>query len=173
MRSSQCVNSVSDQCSSSARCPACRPRHLNKQCAKCLYLSIRATFSRSVAKLPVQACYACRCLQSTSTFDAQAADVGNKAAVPLGIANSDLQIVAEVSRGTQSTIHEGRYRDQSVVVKKAKISKSADLDNFKLEVAVMASLRQVSSVVSLVAARLVPPGASLACHLPVQQSLAN
>ena len=148
-------------------CPACRPRVFNKRFTKCLFSSIRAAFSRFVAKLTAQASLARRYLPSTSIFVAQAADVGNKAAIPLGVATHDIEIVAELSRGTQSTVHEGRYRDQPVAVKKAKISKSVDLDNFKLEVAVMAGLRQVSSVVSLVAARLVPPGASLACHLHV------
>ena len=93
---------------------------------------------------------------------AQAADVGNKADVPLGLAARDVHIKSEVSRGTQSVVYEGVYVDQRVAIKKAKISKSVDLDNFKLEVVVMAALRHVSSVVSLVAARLIPPGAGLA-----------
>lgn len=74
---------------------------------------------------------------------------------------SDLTISAELSQGTQSIVHDGKYRDQHVAIKKAKIGKSADLDSFKLEVAIMAKLRHVSSVVSLIAARLVPPGVSL------------
>ena len=92
----------------------------------------------------------------------QAAEVGNEAEVPLGLGAGDVVSLSEVSRGAQSVVYEGQYRDQRVAIKKAKIGKSSDLDNFKLEVLVMASLRHVSSVVSLVAARLVPPGASLA-----------
>lgn len=92
---------------------------------------------------------------------AQAANVGNRAEIPLGLAQSDLEMTTELSRGTQSTVFEGKYQDQHVAVKKAKIGKSADLDSFKLEVAIMIKLRHVSSVVSLIAARLVPPGASL------------
>ena len=77
---------------------------------------------------------------------------------------------AEISRGTQSIVYEGQYADQRVAIKKAKIGKSADLDNFKLEVLVMAKLRHVRSVVSLVAARLIPPGASLSvagCYMDI------
>ena len=93
---------------------------------------------------------------------AQAAQVGNQADVPLGVAPRDLLTKSEISRGTQSIVHEGVYEGQRVAIKKAKISKAADLDNFKLEVVVMTNLRHVSSVVSLVAARLIPPGAGLA-----------
>lgn len=91
----------------------------------------------------------------------QAADIGNRAEVPLGLATSDLTTLGKLSSGTQSIVYEGRYRDQHVAIKKAKIGKSSDLDSFKMEIAMMAKLRHVSSVVSLVAARLVPPGASL------------
>ena len=92
---------------------------------------------------------------------AQAAMLGNTAEPPLGISSADLITKAEVSRGSQSVVYEGQYADQRVAIKKAKIGRSADLDNFKLEVLVMAKLRHVRSVVSLVAARLIPPGASL------------
>lgn len=87
--------------------------------------------------------------------------LGNTAEPPLGISSADLITKAEVSRGSQSVVYEGQYADQRVAIKKAKIGRSADLDNFKLEVLVMAKLRHVRSVVSLVAARLIPPGASL------------
>ena len=92
----------------------------------------------------------------------QAAHVGNQADVPLGLDARDLLTKSEISRGTQSIVYEGAYDDRRVAIKKARISKSADLDSFKLEVVVMANLRHVSSVVSLVAARLIPPGAGLA-----------
>ncbi len=106
---------------------------------------------------------ACRYLPDHSLLssDVQAAEVGNKAEVPLGLSPREIVTKAEISRGTQSVVYEGDYADQRVAIKKAKIGKSADLDSFKLEVAVMAKLRHVSSVVSLVAARLLPPGASL------------
>ena len=104
----------------------------------------------------------------TVSFFSQAANVGNRADLPLGLAKSDVTTSAELARGTQSIVYEGKYRDQHVAIKKAKIGKSADLESFKFEVAVMAKLRHVSSVVSLVAARLVPPGVSLpACKLTV------
>ena len=96
----------------------------------------------------------------TVFLPSQAAHVGNQAEPPLGLTTSEFTTLRELSRGTQSIVYEGKYRDQHVAVKKAKIGKSADLDSFKLEIAVMAKLRHVSSVVSLVAARLVPPGAS-------------
>lgn len=91
---------------------------------------------------------------------AQAANIGNRAEVPLGVSQADIGMTSELSQGTQSTVFEGKYQDQHVAIKKAKIGKSADLDSFKLEVAIMVKLRHVSSVVSLIAARLVPPGAS-------------
>ncbi|KAL3150178.1 hypothetical protein ABBQ32_000038 [Trebouxia sp. C0010 RCD-2024] len=89
---------------------------------------------------------------------AQAANIGNRAEVPLGVAQADIGMTSELSQGTQSTVFEGKYQNQHVAIKKAKIGKSADLDSFKLEVAIMFKLRHVSSVVSLIAARLVPPG---------------
>lgn len=81
--------------------------------------------------------------------------------MPLGLSTGDLVRHAEISRGTQSVVYEGQYGNQRVAIKTAKIGKAADLDNFTLEVVVMSKLRHVPSVVSLVAARLVPPGASL------------
>ena len=101
-------------------------------------------------------------LQRYKSCGTQAAQVGNQADVPLGLDARDLLTKSEISRGTQSIVYEGAYENRRVAIKKARISKSADLDNFKLEVVVMANLRHVSSVVSLVAARLIPPGAGLA-----------
>ncbi|DBA85833.1 TPA: hypothetical protein ACH3X1_005382 [Trebouxia sp. C0004] len=88
----------------------------------------------------------------------QAAGLGNKAEVPLGLNTRDLVRHSEISRGTQSVVYKGQYENQRVAIKTAKIGKAADLDNFKLEVVVMSKLRHVPSVVSLVAARLIPPG---------------
>ena len=90
-------------------------------------------------------------LQRYKSCGTQAAQVGNQADVPLGLDARDLLTKSEISRGTQSIVYEGAYENRRVAIKKARISKSADLDNFKLEVVVMANLRHVSSVVSLVA----------------------
>jgi len=103
--------------------------------------------------------------------DAQAAGLGNKAEVPLGLNTRDLVRHSEISRGTQSVVYKGLYENQRVAIKTAKIGKAADLDNFKLEVVVMSKLRHVPSVVSLVAARLVPPGASLSVACSARQDM--
>ena len=103
--------------------------------------------------------------------DAQAAALGNKAEVPLGLNIRDLVRHSEISRGTQSVVYKGQYENQRVAIKTAKIGKAADLDNFKLEVVVMSKLRHVPSVVSLVAARLVPPGASLSVAGSARQDM--
>lgn len=94
----------------------------------------------------------------------QAAELGNAAEVKLGISMQSVQLKGQISHGTQSTVFNGLYSDQSVAVKKAKISKSSDLENFKLEVIIMAELRHVTNVVSLLAACLIPPGANLQVH---------
>ena len=70
----------------------------------------------------------------------------------------------KISHGAQSTVSNGLYQGQAVAVKKAKVSRSADLDNFKLEIIIMAELRHVKNVVGLLAARLLPPGANLQVH---------
>lgn len=94
----------------------------------------------------------------------QAAQVGNSAEVQLGVSTQAVQMHDKISHGAQSTLFNGLYQAQAVAVKKAKISKSADLDNFKLEIIIMAELRHVKNVVGLLAARLLPPGASLQVH---------
>lgn len=94
----------------------------------------------------------------------QAAHVGNSAEVQLGVDTQSVTLKDKISHGTQSTVYNGSYSGNDVAVKKAKISKSSDLDNFKLEIIIMADLRHVTNVISLLAARLLPPGASLQVH---------
>ena len=91
--------------------------------------------------------------------------------MPLGLKTRDLLKHSQISRGTQSVVYDGKYENQRVAIKIAKIGKAADLDNFKLEVMVMSKLRHVPSVVSLVAARLVPPGASLSVACSARQEM--
>ncbi|KAK9828917.1 hypothetical protein WJX72_002777 [[Myrmecia] bisecta] len=87
---------------------------------------------------------------------AEAAAVGNRATVPLGIASSSLACSAELSRGTQSTVHSATYHQQPVAVKKARIGTSSDLAYFRKEIRIMAQL-QHRNVMGLLAAKLLPP----------------
>ena len=51
----------------------------------------------------------------------QAAAVGNRASVPLGVPKADLALGAVLSAGQQATIHSARLHGQPVAVKKARI----------------------------------------------------
>ena len=57
---------------------------------------------------------------------------------------------------------QGRYKEQHVAVKRCKIGKAADLLSFQQEVTLLSQM-QHPGIVSLLAAKALPPGSTLLC----------
>ena len=52
----------------------------------------------------------------------QAADLGNRAKVPLGVPKADLQLQALIYEGQQGSVSRGAFHGKAVAVKRARIS---------------------------------------------------
>jgi hypothetical protein len=59
---------------------------------------------------------------------------------------------------------QGRYKEQHVAVKRCKIGKAADLLSFQQEVTLLSQMRH-PGIVSLLAAKALPPGSTLSCMM--------
>ncbi|KXZ48955.1 hypothetical protein GPECTOR_24g245 [Gonium pectorale] len=77
-------------------------------------------------------------------------------AVPDALLAMMSAIRSKLSAGTESTVFRGKWRGQDVAVKKLRIATSADLDRFRSELAILASLSH-PAVVPLLGARSLPP----------------
>lgn len=95
---------------------------------------------------------------------AAAETIGAAAALPLSIPKASLQQGAQLSEGAQATVYAARYTPAGasspvdVAVKRPRIRESADLERFRAEVGLLATLRH-PGLVTLLGARMLPPGA--------------
>eukprot|EP00798_Chlamydomonas_sp_ICE-L_P019425 gene19425-26082_t len=87
---------------------------------------------------------------------AKARDLGNAAPVQLAAIASELHLGPQISEGAESVVKRGRYKDQEVAVKKMRITTSADLERFRQELVMLASIDH-PNVVKLLCAKAVPP----------------
>lgn len=62
-----------------------------------------------------------------------------------------------ISSGAESSVYQGTYHDQRVAVKRPRIGTAADLDRFRQELCILASL-QHDSIIRVLAAKALPPG---------------
>lgn len=85
-----------------------------------------------------------------------AVHVGSQQHIPLAVPTSDLITQHELGKGSESTIRAGTLNGTPVAIKKALIRSTNDLDRFRSEVRILASLRH-DNVVPLRAARVIPP----------------
>jgi len=88
----------------------------------------------------------------------QAAEIGNDFMVPLGVASAELQFQASLYQGQQGSVMSGRWRERGVAIKKARIGSSADMERFRMEVRLLLLAGNHGNVVTLLAARALPPG---------------
>lgn len=81
-----------------------------------------------------------------------------------------LHAAVEVMRTLQRfgcTRVQGWYKEQHVAVKRCKIGKAADLLSFQQEVTLLSQMRH-PGIVSLLAAKALPPGSTLSCMMTVE-----
>ena len=88
----------------------------------------------------------------------QAAEVGNHLHTPLAVSLAELGMQTKLTSGQQSTVSRGTWKGQPVAVKKARITTSNDLERFRSEIRLLATLGQHANIVPLLAARALPPG---------------
>lgn len=81
---------------------------------------------------------------------------GNQCKTPLAVATSDLITKHELGKGSESTIRAGSFCGEDVAIKKAIIRNTRDLERFRRELGILASLRH-PNIVPLRAARAIPP----------------
>lgn len=81
---------------------------------------------------------------------------GNQQTTPLAVATTDLITKHELGKGSESTIRAGTFCGSSVAIKKAIIRNTKDLERFRRELGMLASLRH-EHIVPLRAARAIPP----------------
>jgi hypothetical protein len=75
--------------------------------------------------------------------------------------------VMRTSQHLEGTRVQGWYKDQHVAVKRCKIGKAADLLSFQQEVTLLSQMRH-PGIVSLLAAKALPPGSALSCIMTVE-----
>lgn len=81
---------------------------------------------------------------------------GNQRSTPLAVSISDLTAQHELGQGSESTIRAGTFCGDKVAIKKAIIRNTRDLERFRRELGILASLTH-PNIVPLRAARAIPP----------------
>ena len=95
---------------------------------------------------------------SRADWPVQAAKLGNICSSPLCVPLETLSQDAVLQDGPQGLVSQGRWHDQKVAIKRAKITSSADMDRLKLQVRLLLLLGEHGRICPLIAARLLPPG---------------
>jgi serine/threonine protein kinase len=91
----------------------------------------------------------------------QAAAIGATAAVPLSIRLEDLSLLGEIASGAEATVLYATLSNSSsssdVAVKRFKMHHSDDINRFRRELRILASLAGHPNIVPLLGARALPP----------------
>ena len=87
----------------------------------------------------------------------QAAAEGEKHQPPLAVKLSDIELGQELADHSYSVVTQGTWESFPVAVKRVKIGTSQDLDSFRREIQIMATLDH-PGIVHLYGARVLPPG---------------
>lgn len=102
----------------------------------------------------------------------QATAIAGRSALPLGVTAQQLQLGNLISSGAESSVYHGTYLGTRVAVKRPRIGTASDLDRFRRELCILASL-QHDSIIPVLAAKALPPGATClsTSQLPTPVSL--